>query len=242
MMFVTAIVAFVAAFAQLASAHFKIMYPQERADILGSTNNTVSEWVYPCGGVPDDFGNRTDWPLTGGALQVRLHHPWTYFYVNVGLQLDPNVNSNVTDFDMTLTPGVVNVTGSGIFCLPSLKMPANMTDGAKGAIQVVTNNNDGAALYSCADITFRANAKTPDGMCKNDTQMSAVVIGDPMSMSMPMPMSNQTVTVTASAPTASQTGTSSSSGATTAFLVGGAKLATMVGLVGILSAAMMLYI
>ena len=98
----------------------------------------------PGAGVPAGAGNVTEWPLTGGSLNLDLHHPWTYIYVNLGL------GANTTNFNLTLTPLFWNETGNGTLCIPKLAIPAefNLTDGTRGSLQVVTSGASGAALYN----------------------------------------------------------------------------------------------
>ncbi|KAB5578871.1 hypothetical protein GE09DRAFT_562859 [Coniochaeta sp. 2T2.1] len=143
--------------ASLATAHFGIEYPEWRANTL--TNDSYNQYVWPCAGVPGSSGNRTDWPLTGGSLKLELHHAWTYIFVNLGL------GPNVTNFNYTLTEPFWNSTGNGTLCVPALKLPAGLTvvDGTEASIQVVTTGEKGNALYNCADITFRADAKALEG-------------------------------------------------------------------------------
>ncbi|KAI0203552.1 hypothetical protein F4808DRAFT_417114 [Astrocystis sublimbata] len=158
--------------AGLVSAHFKVDYPEWRGDTLAE-NTTYSQWNWPCGGVSYGAGNSTDWPLEGGSLAVELHHPWTYLYVNLGL------GENATNFNISLTPELVNVTGKGTFCIPTLQLPsdAEIKDGLKASLQVVTSGDAGNALYNCADITFRSSAKALSGdACTNTTGVSAVVV------------------------------------------------------------------
>ncbi|KAI0169925.1 hypothetical protein GGR52DRAFT_573975 [Hypoxylon sp. FL1284] len=214
MMFVPVIVAAATAFAQLASGHFTLAYPQWRADTMDPSNTNYSQWNYPCGGVGDNAGNRTDWPLTGGAVAIKLHHPWSYVYINAGLSIG---GINVTNFNLTLTPDLTNVTGKGDFCLPNLNVPMDIPDGAQGAIQVVTNGEDGADMYNCADITFRANAKTPDGVCTNDTHISAVIVDQSTAAANQTAMA--TATVTATTRPKSAAGTVEAYGTTLAFVV-----------------------
>lgn len=73
-----------------------------------------------------------------------LHHPWTYLFVNLGL------GTNVTNFNMTLTPMFLNETGNGTLCLPKLTIPSslNLTDGTRASLQVVALGNSGSALYN----------------------------------------------------------------------------------------------
>lgn len=50
-----------------------------------------------------------------------------------------------------------------------------MTDGSKGSLQVVTLGADGNALYNCADIEFKKDAKVLSGdQCKTDEGLSVV--------------------------------------------------------------------
>ncbi|KAI4869769.1 hypothetical protein F4820DRAFT_365932 [Hypoxylon rubiginosum] len=207
MMFIPTLVAFAAAvFVQLASGHFEIVYPEWRADSIDPGNDNISQWNYPCAGIGDDAGNRTDWPLTGGAVALKLRHPWTYIYINLGLSIQ---GANVTNFNMSLTPDLTNVTGKGNFCLPHLDVPMDIAEGTHASIQIVTNGQDGQDMYNCADITFRANAKVPDGVCKNDTQISAVIVGQSTADS----NQSATATVTVTGQAAGSTSTSQSSSA-----------------------------
>ncbi|KAL2174132.1 uncharacterized protein P884DRAFT_230797 [Thermothelomyces heterothallicus CBS 202.75] len=155
------------AIACLAHAHFGIEYPPMRGDTLSShANETWSQWTNPCAGVPSNLTGRpvTPWPLTGGSLKLDLHHPWTYIFVNLGL------GSDVSNFNYTLTRPFWNETGNGTLCVPRLELPADLPvrDGSPASLQVVTVGEDGNALYNCADIVFREDAKVLSGdECKN---------------------------------------------------------------------------
>ncbi|OTB01208.1 hypothetical protein M426DRAFT_266421 [Hypoxylon sp. CI-4A] len=204
------------AFVQHASAHFQLTYPQWRADSFNDALN-YSQWTYPCAGVPFGVGNRTDWPIHGGAVQLDLHHPWEYVHINLGL------GTIVTDsFNMTLTADATKVTGRGKFCLTYLPLPDDILEGLDGqnaSIQVTNNAADGNTMYNCADITFRANAKVPEGACVNDTGMSAVVVTQP----------SPSVAPNATTPTASSSPTSTPNSAMGAS-AGGVAFAGLVGL------------
>jgi hypothetical protein len=93
--------------------------------------------------------NRTIWPLTGGSLNLDLHHPWTYFFVNLGLGTD------YPTFNISLTPQPLNETGNGTLCLPHILLPAGMSvlDGQNASIQVVTFGQTGSALYNVSRAT-----------------------------------------------------------------------------------------
>lgn len=106
-------------------------------------------------GVPYQANNvTTDWPTGGGSLKLELHHAWTYVFVNLGL------GTNVTNFNVSLTPQFWNVTGKGTLCVDKLAVPVNVSDGALASLQVVTVGDSGNALYNCADIRFKNDAKT----------------------------------------------------------------------------------
>jgi hypothetical protein len=173
---------------QAVTAHFAVVYPEWRADTLAEENeDKYSQWDYPCtsrlshliplfllthankcisskgGGVPYKAGNITNWPLGGGALQLELHHPWTYLFVNLGL------GANATNFNISLTPDLVNVTGKGTLCIDKLAVPDDsIKEGTLASIQVVTSGESGSALYNCADIRFTKNATGPSNCSTSD--------------------------------------------------------------------------
>ncbi len=109
---------------------------------LGGRNLLIEIQILGAG-VPADVGNRTDWPVDGGALSVTLHHAWTYLFVNVGL------GDNVANFNISLTPQLLNTTGRGDLCLPKLSVPeGTVGDGQRATLQVITNDGSGASLYN----------------------------------------------------------------------------------------------
>lgn len=151
-------------FLSLATAHFSILYPEERGDPFAAG---ASEWIYPCrlhlplsrsssfsNNTTTDLNlganvnqtaatNRTEWPLTGGSISLDLHHPWTYYFINLGLGTDYPI------FNISLTPLPVNETGNGTLCLDEVKLPVGLivTNGQNASIQVVTVGETGSALY-----------------------------------------------------------------------------------------------
>ncbi|RDW78501.1 hypothetical protein BP5796_06353 [Coleophoma crateriformis] len=113
--------------------------------------------------------NRTVWPLKGGSLELDLHHPWTYIFVNLGLGTDYPI------FNISLTPQFLNETGNGTLCLPQIVLPASVTpiDGQNASIQVVTFGATGSALYNCADITFSSTATAlSSDTCANSSNVA----------------------------------------------------------------------
>lgn len=163
-----------------ALAHFSLEYPPWRADSLSGTNETISQWAYPCANIQpmqNASQSRTPWPLTGGSLKLDLHHPWSYLFVNLGF------GAEVTNFNVSLNPdggALLNETGNGTFCWNKLPVPGmdvlglEITDGLEASIQVVTVGDSGSALYNCADIVFSSNATLLDSdRCANSTNVSA---------------------------------------------------------------------
>jgi hypothetical protein len=148
----------------LATSHFTMEYPEMRGDSFATG---ASQWIYPCKSHANLFHNfinmiltflganvdqtsatnRTLWPLTGGSLLLDLHHPWTYFFVNLGLGTD------YPTFNITLTQQLLNETGNGTLCMPQVLLPSSYTpsDGQNASIQVVTVGDSGSALYNVSD-------------------------------------------------------------------------------------------
>ncbi|EGX95493.1 hypothetical protein CCM_00147 [Cordyceps militaris CM01] len=205
-------IALLLAASQAATAHFGLTQPQWRANSLAAENAAkYSQWTYPCAGVPYGAGNTTDWPLDGGALELELHHAWTYVFVNLGL------GGNTTNFNVTLTPDLWNSTGKGTLCVDHLVVPAGIADGTHATVQVVTSGASGSALYNCADIRFSKDAKRPDnGTCTSKGVTLTEV----------KPQSANATTSAGATPSATATGKSA---ARPAAAVHGGVLATVVG-------------
>jgi len=168
----------------LVSAHYRIIYPYWRGD------SYATQWTYPCGGVDQSISdtNRTAWPLEGGALVFTPTHTSAQTYVNIGL------GNNVTALSIAIVEPF-NQTGNGTFCFQKIPLPPglNITEGSNATLQVIQLSHTGGALYNCADITFKKDARVPDGICVNSTGVGEA------------PFYNEdtpTVTVTAGAATA----------------------------------------
>ncbi|KAH6990993.1 hypothetical protein BKA56DRAFT_610554 [Ilyonectria sp. MPI-CAGE-AT-0026] len=154
--------------AKAATAHFGLVFPEWRADTLSEEGEAVySQWNNPCAGADYGAGNITDWPLDGGAIKLELHHPYTYVFINLGL------GENSTNFNISLTPQFWNVTSPGILCVDKLELPIEVEDGDLASLQVVTGGQSGNALYNCADIRFKKDAKGPSN-CTSEVEYFAV--------------------------------------------------------------------
>ncbi|KAF7891112.1 uncharacterized protein EAF02_001437 [Botrytis sinoallii] len=134
----------------IVSAHFSIQYPPPRGN---SFLPPASQWEYPCANI-NTTENRTLYPTTSFPINLDLHHPWTYVFINLGLGINGSSNLNIS-----LTPSPLNATGSGHLCLSDFNLPSGVTleDGMNATIQVVTVGESGSSLYNCADITFSSN-------------------------------------------------------------------------------------
>ena len=138
----------------LVECHFGLTYPQWRADSLAETNESISQWSYPCANVQpmqNTSQERTPWPMTGGSVSLELHHAWTYLFINLGF------GAEVTNFNVSLNPSggkLINETGNGTFCWNELKVPSmdvlglEVMDGMEASIQIVTVGDSGSALYN----------------------------------------------------------------------------------------------
>ncbi|CAG8958452.1 hypothetical protein HYFRA_00011129 [Hymenoscyphus fraxineus] len=162
-------------FTTVATSHFTLSYPAPRGDPFAEG---ASELIYPCANITQTPTTpRTPWPLSGGAISVDLHHSWSYLYINLGF------GSSNPSFNISLTPELLNVTGSGTFCLPAVKLPFGLVaeEGQEASLQVVTSGDGGGALYNCADVRFvrTADVVTPgEGVCVNGTGVTGVVCAD----------------------------------------------------------------
>lgn len=116
---------------------------------MSSIHARLTPILSPGAGVNQSLSgtNRTVWPLTGGSLNLALHHPATpYIFVNLGLGSNVTTNFNIS---LIGAPSPINETGNGTFCLPRIVIPAGLvTDGMNASIQVVTIGERGSALYN----------------------------------------------------------------------------------------------
>ncbi|KAL2075972.1 hypothetical protein VTL71DRAFT_915 [Oculimacula yallundae] len=178
-------IATIASFA-LVDAHTVITYPGWRGDNL-ITNDTFPygmQWMYPCGGMRTTT-NRTNWPLTGGAIAIQpgwfQGHATAFFYINLGFGTDgPDHGPPNMSFPMVPVFQIVGPSKNpypGTFCLPQVPLPANTTVkvGDNATIQVVETAIHGASLFSCVDITFtepKDVADVNDTNCFNSSDLS----------------------------------------------------------------------
>ncbi|KZM18714.1 uncharacterized protein EKO05_0006550 [Ascochyta rabiei] len=167
------------ALAPVALAHFNLNYPSSRGF------DEDKEPTFPCGGYDTVQSQRTNFPISGGPIQLKLGHQQT----NIGVYLA--VGDNPGDgFSVVLYPQF-QVSGFGDFCLGDVSIPSslNVTDGTKASIQVITNAHGEGGLYQCTDVNL---VNTPLSQsdyttnCKNGTGISVSqenISGNPNSTS-----------------------------------------------------------
>ncbi|KAI9883884.1 MAG: hypothetical protein M1823_004349 [Watsoniomyces obsoletus] len=139
-------------------AHYRLLYPVAR------TTDTKPQGTGPCGGANTPVNNRTQWSTQGGNIRLNMGHDRVLLQVLLGLGNDPGNN-----FNITLVP-TVEQEGLGAVCLRDVRLPAGLqvAEGTNATVQVITSNERGGGLYSCADIQFSPSAQDT-GECTNNT-------------------------------------------------------------------------
>jgi nascent polypeptide-associated complex subunit beta len=124
-------------FLPLSLAHFQLTFPESRGF------KDEEEGNFPCGGFNDVQQQRTDFPISGGPIQINLGHTQTNVAVYMAIGDNPGEG-----FSIVAQPQI-QVEGLGDFCLGSVSVPEglNVTDGTKASIQVVTNAHGSGGLY-----------------------------------------------------------------------------------------------
>ncbi|KAI1875116.1 uncharacterized protein JN550_002545 [Neoarthrinium moseri] len=154
------------------------------------------QWIYPCGGLPI-ASNRTNWPVNGGAVSLQpgwfTGHRNALIYINIGFG---DVPSN---YSSPLWPrfeieGPSNNPYPGTICLPQVPVPSgyDIKPGDRATIQVVEAAVHGAAMYSCVDITFVADAKDANEVNETNCVNSTTIRFLESTLSTPTTQSNLT--------------------------------------------------
>ncbi|KAF9875271.1 hypothetical protein CkaCkLH20_07091 [Colletotrichum karsti] len=148
-----------------AQAHFKLNAPPT----IGFSDD--DEGKAPCGSFTPDFtkNNVTDFHVDGEAVALLLAHP-TANWLFRGT-LDKTAGGNWKQ----LFP-IVQQTGLGDFCEPSVTAPASWV-GKMGVLSVVADGPDGL-LYQCSAVNFVSGAGTKPASCKNATTVTATFTTD----------------------------------------------------------------
>jgi hypothetical protein len=151
--------------ASLAQAHIIISYPGWRGNNLITDDQFPygMQWMFPCGGL-NVTTNRTYWPTTGGAVAFQpgwfQGHKTALAHINLGIGNEGpdggplNMTNQMKSVFQIVGP--TNNPYPGTVCFPQVSLPTNINvkAGDNATIQVVELAQHGAALYSCAEITF----------------------------------------------------------------------------------------
>ena len=123
-------------------AHFNLNYPTSRGF------DEDKEPTFPCGSYDTVSSQRTDFPITGGPIQLKLGHQQT----NIAVYLA--VGDNPGDGFSTVLYPQFQVSGYGDFCLGDINVPSslNVSEGTKATIQVITNASGESALYQVSHL------------------------------------------------------------------------------------------
>lgn len=122
----------------LTSAHFTLNWPTKRGFVEEKATGG------PCGGFDSASDKRTEFPVTGGPVQLDFHHTQTRVAVYLALGNNPTGD----DYTITLVPQL-SEEGPGNFCMSNVNIPSdlNITAGMNATIQVVTNGDPNGGLY-----------------------------------------------------------------------------------------------
>lgn len=133
--------------ASTATAHFNLIAPAT----IGFDDDKES--TGPCGGFTPDFKNKNaliDFHVGGEPVAMKLGHSQANWLFRA--TLDETANSNWT----ALFP-IVQQSGIGLFCEPSIPAPASWV-GKQGVVGVVANAPDG--------LLYQASPPSPVPRCR----------------------------------------------------------------------------
>lgn len=138
----------------LSAAHFTLDWPKARGFDDEKAGN------FPCGGFDTVSSSRTDWPISGGPVQLRMEHTQTNVEVLLAIGSDPGSNYNIV-----LRPQLAQ-EGPGNFCLGQLSIPSglNVSDGTLATIQVVSNGDPSGGLFQVR-LSPNLRQTAMDGYC-----------------------------------------------------------------------------
>jgi hypothetical protein len=126
----------------VSTAHFVLTWPPNRGFDDAKAIN------FPCGGFDSVKTPRTDFPITGGPIQLDMHHTQTNVEVLLSIGSDPGRNYNI------VLRRTFAQEGLGNFCAGEVSIPAglNITSGTLATIQVVSNGDPDGGLYQASCI------------------------------------------------------------------------------------------
>lgn len=95
-------------FIPLTTCHFQLQHPPSRAG-----QDDEKQATFPCGGF-DTIKGRTQFPLTGGSVQLELEHDESLIEVLLAVGNNPGDSFNI------VWKPIVQEEGPGAFCLQDL--------------------------------------------------------------------------------------------------------------------------
>ncbi|KAI8370330.1 uncharacterized protein BYT42DRAFT_581852 [Radiomyces spectabilis] len=142
-----------------ADAHFQLTYPQTRG------MDHAKEPTAPCGSF-DSVGPRTEFPLSGGFVEINAGHPQYQYSVKVLVNGNPTASDFSGDNLKEIASGQRNYPQQA--CLPvDFSKVSDAKNGANATLQIIFNGGDGE-LYQCSDVTLVDNAPNFNkSMCIN---------------------------------------------------------------------------
>jgi len=216
-----------------AAAHFQMLYPHSR----GFSENTIPQ--YPCGGFDKVQTNRTNFPMSGGPIQLNMEHTDT----NVEVLIAFGNNPGPGDYHTVLIPTFFE-RGPESFCMGDIIIPGAKA-GQNATIQVQTNGDPNGGLYACADVTL---VSTPlaqsvySANCKNSTGVTVQALNTQANANETeagkggTTSGGSTTSAASGSSTAAPASSSSGLGSMATANVMGAFAAGVVGLVGVAAA------
>jgi len=157
-----------------AAAHFQLNYPPTRGF------DDDKEPTPICGGF-DTINNRTDFPLSGGQLQITSFHTLASVFAEISFDSNPtsftqfNTSSNGTNYPFLIG---VNQIPEGAACwnvdVSALDV-SDAKDGTNATIVIIFDGGDGT-LYQCADIVLRSNSTIPPGSISSGLNCKTVAV------------------------------------------------------------------
>ncbi|KAF1988148.1 hypothetical protein K402DRAFT_391920 [Aulographum hederae CBS 113979] len=151
----------------LTAAHFTVSYPPSR----GFSEDGISS--FPCGGFNTPTAERTEFPLTGGPIQMDNTHTSSNLQVLLALGNNPG-----DAFNTVVVPTFME-QGPNEFCFGNVSVSGieglNITAGTNGTFQVIAGGDEGG-LYACVDVTFVNDPLSQDGYAQNCVNATGVSV------------------------------------------------------------------
>lgn len=128
------------------------MWPPDR-EWSANMDNTA-----PCG-TSQGVGNRTDFPLTGGAVALVDQDEGYDVQLSISYQNDPQSNA---DFNVLIASSNLKELAEGHTCVSIANPPDTVSAGSNATLQIIYtadfDSPQNQTFYACADITYVLNS------------------------------------------------------------------------------------